>query len=268
MADFIDFLKNVEYFKDLDDREIRLLNDVCRVETYAADSIVIAEGRGRDNFYIIQNGSVNIYKRFHQPDRSLLAELGRGDLFGELSFIDDQPRSATVVTNAASQMLAVHKDDFKRLMANNLSISYAIMRSTAKMIRIFNDNYVNTLKSRNRELEEMNVRLEAYRDHLEDQVRERTRELTIANEKLKKEIAFRRKTEAEKERAIFRLESASIRVKTLSGLFPVCIKCRKIRDEEGYWQKLERYLKENSDAEFRESICDGCSKALYPKYYK
>jgi CRP-like cAMP-binding protein len=268
MADFSDFLKSVAYFKDLDDREIELLNDVCQLESYAADSIVIAEGTSRDNFYIIQTGSVNIFKRFHQPDRSLLAELGRGELFGELSFIDDQPRSATVVTNTASQMLAVHKDDFKRLMKHNLSVSYAIMRSTAKMIRIFNDHYVNTLKSRNRELEEMNDRLEAYRDHLEDQVRDRTSELTIANEKLKKEIAFRRKTEAEKERAIFRLESASLRVKTLSGLFPMCIKCRKIRDEEGYWQKLERYLQENSDAEFRESICDGCSKALYPKYYK
>ena len=124
------------------------------------------------------------------------------------------------------------------------------------------------MKSRNRELEKMNARLEAYRDHLEEQVKARTRELTIANEKLKEEIDFRRKTEAEKERAIFRLESASMRVKTLSGLFPVCIKCRKIRDEEGYWQKIERYLKEHSDAEFRESICDDCSKALYPKYYK
>ena len=268
LMDYRDFLKTIEHFKDLDDREIRLLNDVCRLETHVAGSIVIAEGTRRDNFYIIQNGSVSVYKRFHHSDSSLLAELGAGDLFGELSFIDDEPRSATVVTNVASRLLAVHKEDFKRLMEDNLSISYAVMRSTAKMIRIFNNNYVNILKSRNRELEKMNARLEEYRDHLEDQVRDRTRELTIANEKLKEEIAFRRQTEAEKERAIFRLESASLRVKTLSGLFPVCIKCRKIRDEEGYWQKLERYLQEHSDAEFRESICDDCSKALYPKYYK
>ena len=268
MADFSDFLKSIEFFQDLDDREIRLLNDVCRLETYATGSVVIAEGSRRDNFYIIQEGLVSVFKHYHQPERSLLAELGRGDLFGELSFIDDQPRSATVVTKAASRMLAIHKKDFMRLMESNLSIAYAVMRSTAKMIRIFNDNYVSILKSRNRELEKMNARLKEYQDHLEDQVKERTRELSIANEKLKEEVSFRRKTEAEKERAIFRLESASMRVKTLSGLFPMCIKCRKIRDEEGYWQKLERYLQENSDAEFRESICDDCSKALYPKYYK
>lgn len=49
------------------------------------------------------------------------------------------------------------------------------------------------------------------------------------------------------------LESGSMRVNTLSGLFPVCIKCRKVGDEEGYWQKIERYLKENTDAEFRKA---------------
>ena len=117
--DYRDFLKTIEHFKDLDDREIRLLNDVCRLETHVAGSIVIAEGTRRDNFYIIQNGSVSVYKRFHHSDSSLLAELGAGDLFGELSFIDDEPRSATVVTNVASRLLAEHKEDFKRLMEDN-----------------------------------------------------------------------------------------------------------------------------------------------------
>ena len=149
-----------------------------------------------------------------------------------------------------------------------MAVSFAIMRSIAKMIRIFNDNYVKTLKTRNRELNKINARLKEYRDLLEEKVKKRTQELTATNERLKMEVNFRRQTEAEKERAIFRLESASMRIKTLSGLFPVCIKCRKIRDEDGYWQRFERYLQEHSDAEFRESICDDCSKALYPKYYK
>ena len=64
MADFSDFLKSVEYFKDLDDEEIGLLNDVCRLETYAADTVVIAEGTSKDNFYIIQDGSVSILNGF------------------------------------------------------------------------------------------------------------------------------------------------------------------------------------------------------------
>ena len=51
----------------------------------------------------------------------MLAEMGPGDLFGELSFIDDQPRSATVVTNVPSRLLVVHKEDFKKLMESNLT---------------------------------------------------------------------------------------------------------------------------------------------------
>ena len=65
------------------------------------------------------------------------------------------------------------------------------MQSIVRMIRIFNDNYVNTLKSRNRELEKLNARLKEYHDLLEEKVKKRTQELTVANEKLRMEVKFR-----------------------------------------------------------------------------
>jgi len=268
MGQHSEFLKTVEYFQGLDDREIDLLDRVCRLEMYQADRVVIAEGSRKEKLFIIQKGAVKVYKRFGAPDASLLAEMGVGEIFGELSFVDDRPRSATVKTSRPSTLLTVDQEDFTQLMSDNMSISFSIMRSIAGMIRRFNENFVESLKVRNRELEKMNTRLKTYQDHLEEQVKTRTQDLTNANEALKKEIAFRRQTEAEKERAIFKLESAMARVKNLSGLFPVCIKCRKVRDEEGYWQRLERYLQAHSDAEFRESICDDCSEAFYPKFYK
>jgi len=268
MGNYSEFLKTVEYFRDLDDREIELLGQVCRPEVYETDRIVIEEGGRKEKFFIIKEGEVKIFKHFGGPDCSLLAEMGVGEIFGELSFVDDRPRSATVKTSKPSTLLTVDQRDFTELMRDNMSISFSIMRSIAGMIRRFNENFVESLKVRNRELEKMNTRLKDYQDHLEEQVKTRTQALTISNEKLKKEIAFRRQTESEKERVIFKLESTMARVKNLSGLFPVCIKCRKVRDEEGYWQRLERYLQEHSDAEFRESICDDCSEAFYPKFYK
>ena len=268
MGKYSEFLKTVEYFKGLDDREIDLLDRVCRPETYEADRVVIAEGGRKEKLFIVLEGAVKIFKRYGEPDSSLLAEMGVGEIFGELSFVDDRPRSATVKTSRPSTLLTVDQRDFAQLMRDNMSISFSIMRSIAGMIRRFNENFVESVKVRNRELEKMNAQLKAYQDHLEEQVELRTQDLTIANEKLKKEIAYRRQTEAEKERVIFKMESAMARVKSLSGLFPVCIKCRKVRDEEGYWQRLERYLQEHSDAEFRESICDDCSEAFYPKFYK
>ena len=52
-------------------------------------------------------------------------------------------------------------------------------------------------------------------------------------------------------------------IKTLSGLLPICAKCKKIRDDKGYWKQIEEYISTHSDAEFSHSICPQCAKELY-----
>lgn len=107
-----------------------------------------------------------------------------------------------------------------------------------------------------RELREAKVRherrraeeeLENYRCNLEDMVEKRTAELQAANERILKTLA---------------------EVKTLSGLLPICASCKNIRDDKGYWRKLESYLSEHSDAEFTHGICQDCAESLYPDIYK
>jgi len=53
-------------------------------------------------------------------------------------------------------------------------------------------------------------------------------------------------------------------VKTLSGLLPICAACKKIRDDQGYWNQIETYVKAHSEADFSHSICPECAKRLYP----
>ena len=65
---------------------------------------------------------------------------------------------------------------------------------------------------------------------------------------------------------ISRLEEALRNVKILTGLLPICANCKKIRDDEGYWQQIEEYIKEHSEADFTHGICNECVKELYPKY--
>jgi len=55
-------------------------------------------------------------------------------------------------------------------------------------------------------------------------------------------------------------------VHTLSGLLPICAACKKIRDDKGYWNQMEMYVREHSQAEFSHSICPDCMKTLYPDY--
>ncbi|MBF0259415.1 MAG: GAF domain-containing protein, partial [Desulfamplus sp.] len=62
------------------------------------------------------------------------------------------------------------------------------------------------------------------------------------------------------------LKEALANVKQLSGLLPICSFCKKIRDDKGYWNQIECYIRDHSDAEFSHSICRECAKEHYPDY--
>lgn len=64
------------------------------------------------------------------------------------------------------------------------------------------------------------------------------------------------------------LEKAIKEIKTLSGLLPICCKCKKIRDDKGYWTQIEGYIQKHSDAKFSHGICPGCLKEDCPETYK
>ena len=59
------------------------------------------------------------------------------------------------------------------------------------------------------------------------------------------------------------LKDALARIKTLSGLIPICANCKRIRDDKGYWMRIEKYIEERSAAEFTHSLCPECEEKLY-----
>jgi hypothetical protein len=61
------------------------------------------------------------------------------------------------------------------------------------------------------------------------------------------------------------LEKALREVRQLSGMLPICASCKKIRDDKGYWQQVEVYIKEHAGVDFSHSICPDCQKKLYPE---
>lgn len=84
----------------------------------------------------------------------------------------------------------------------------------------------------------------SHKEHLEDMVQERTATLEETN---------------------VELEEALCKVKTLSGLLPICANCKKIRDDKGYWNQIEMFIRDHSFAEFSHGICPDCVKTLYPE---
>jgi PAS domain-containing protein len=76
----------------------------------------------------------------------------------------------------------------------------------------------------------------------------------------------RRNVSIDRERLITELRAALADIKVLRGLLPVCVHCRKIRDDDGYWGSIEQYVEEHTDAQFSHGLCDECMQKLYPDY--
>ena len=110
--------------------------------------------------------------------------------------------------------------------------------------------------------------LKLHRNHLEGLVEERSAELKKLNEELKKDILERVRVEHEREKLIRDLRDALAKIKLLTGLLPMCAWCKKIRDDKGYWKKVETYIREHSDATFTHGICPDCLKKVDPETYR
>ncbi len=81
-----------------------------------------------------------------------------------------------------------------------------------------------------------------------------------------RDISERKATETEREQLIRELQEALGKVKTLSGLLPICASCRKIRDQKNEWHNLEVYIRQHTECDFSHGICPDCRKTLYPEY--
>jgi AmiR/NasT family two-component response regulator len=64
------------------------------------------------------------------------------------------------------------------------------------------------------------------------------------------------------------LQKALNEIKTLKGMIPICASCKKIRDDEGFWQDVAVYIQKHSEAEFTHGLCPDCAKKLYPAFYE
>ena len=91
--------------------------------------------------------------------------------------------------------------------------------------------------------------------------------LSKMSSSLSKEIAVRMESEKMLEDERNKLIKALSQVKVLSGLIPICSSCKKIRDDQGYWNQVETYISQHSDAQLSHSLCPDCAQKLYPEIF-
>jgi PAS domain S-box-containing protein len=83
-----------------------------------------------------------------------------------------------------------------------------------------------------------------------------------------RDISMQKELEQERSQLILAYEDALNNIKTLKGLVPICASCKKIRDDKGYWNHLEVFIQQRTNAEFSHGICPDCAKKLYPDFAK
>ena len=93
-------------------------------------------------------------------------------------------------------------------------------------------------------------------------------EIKKAHRLLEKEINERKVIEKQREKLISELKDSIGKIKTLSGLIPICASCKKIRNDQGYYEQIEQYIMQHTDANFTHGICPECTIKLFPDLYK
>ncbi len=156
-----ELLSRVFFFSDLGPSDLALLADLSHTCHSPGGTIVFREGDLPENFYVVVQGSVAVWKNWGDVDSELLAVHGPGQLFGEMALVDDLPRSATVVVEEAADLLYIAGEDFRRFISENGNIALSIMKRLSGMVRNSNDSFVDGLRRRNRELEQANRELRA-----------------------------------------------------------------------------------------------------------
>ena len=122
-------------FPTLDEDELKHLASLAEVKTYPPDTVLCHEGAFEETFYLISQGGVVVTKRFDEHQDLVLRKNGPGEFFGEMSIIQDAPRSATVTTIQETSVLEITKQAMEKAIEHNVSLALTMVRSTFDRLR-------------------------------------------------------------------------------------------------------------------------------------
>jgi CRP/FNR family cyclic AMP-dependent transcriptional regulator len=129
------FLATVPLFKSLDAVERERFAELVREKGYPKGSVIVFEDDPGDALFVIRAGRVKVVLLADDGREVILGLLGVGEHFGELSLIDDQPRSAHVIAMEDSSILVLRRDDFRRRVEANPVVAWALLQELSRRLR-------------------------------------------------------------------------------------------------------------------------------------
>jgi CRP-like cAMP-binding protein len=140
-----EFLKGVELFKGLNDNQLAEILLLGMVKEYKKDDTIFEDGSPGDRFYVIYRGAVRISKVYDQMGEEALTILGQGEFLGEMSFFEQEPRSARAVAHEDSQLLELMNDELKQHLEKNPAVAleflHAFCRTLSRRVRETNQKF-------------------------------------------------------------------------------------------------------------------------------
>ena len=129
-------LQSIPLFEHLAKDEVDRLAGLARRRKYPKGSVILFEDDPGDALYIVVSGHVKVVLIGEDGREVILATLDDGDFFGEMSLIDDEPRSAHVIAMQSSNLLILRRDDFQRCLEETPRIAIGLLRALTRRLRL------------------------------------------------------------------------------------------------------------------------------------
>ncbi len=135
----VERLKKIPLFTQLSDTEIASVTKAARERTYPKNSVILFEDDPGDALYVVLNGEVKVVLIGEDGREVILSILRAGDFFGEMSLIDDQPRSAHVIATEDSNLLVLRRDEFRQCLEQAPRIALGLLQALSRRLRRADD---------------------------------------------------------------------------------------------------------------------------------
>jgi uncharacterized membrane protein len=165
----LEALRSVPLFASLNDESAETLRELLEVQTFPAGRVLFREGDGGDAMYLIEDGRVRIHVRDAEGDEVTLAELSRGDFFGEMALLDGKPRSAQATVLVEARLAVLMREDFLRFVRRDPEVALNMLAAITTRLR-HTDDMLRQRVSRNlNEVEEEQLtRADRFADSMAD----------------------------------------------------------------------------------------------------
>jgi len=131
----IELLRTVPIFSELHDNILVKISDLMQVRNYAKEQMILMEEALGDSFFVLSKGSVKITRLSEDGREVILAMLGEGEFFGEMSLLDGETRSANVVAIEDAEVMVLNRGEFLGLLERYPKIAISLLEELTRRLR-------------------------------------------------------------------------------------------------------------------------------------